>query len=258
MKKETNLPSGWWVWITLVFKVWHILDHPLIYLRESESLLRWSLDSLSDQIRIGHVTPSITTRCILLDWTVDPSTWTMAWTNQTWIIDRFWTTILFSISYPFRNFGTVTRPGVWSCSKWFKWPKSTIESIIHFIHSDVVDVVPWWSYGSSHRFTLLTIPKVSWCLMHTKWGLLLRLRLVCGCLLDVKILLGCVLCEHLERKEGELTWGRIAEQNHNLDLSPPLFLFPLQLRSTLSHHSLPLLNQFSAFLWSKNVQKLSN
>jgi len=60
------LPSGGTVAVSFVFEVWDVGDHPLVHLTQGQPLLRGTLNGLSDQVCVGQVTPSISSRGTLL------------------------------------------------------------------------------------------------------------------------------------------------------------------------------------------------
>jgi len=50
---KTYLPAGTAIRIALVLEVWHILDHPLVNLAQSQSFVGGRSNGMRDEIRIG-------------------------------------------------------------------------------------------------------------------------------------------------------------------------------------------------------------
>ena len=63
--KRSYFPSGTGITVALIFKIGHILNHPVVNLAEGQSLLWRSVDGLSDQIGVRHIAPGVPSRRIL-------------------------------------------------------------------------------------------------------------------------------------------------------------------------------------------------
>jgi len=59
------LPAGTARPVELLFEVRHVLDNPVVDLREGEPLLGTALDRARDQLGIGKVPPRVLTRAVL-------------------------------------------------------------------------------------------------------------------------------------------------------------------------------------------------
>jgi hypothetical protein len=62
---NTHLPSRRAVAVALIFEVGHILDHPLVDLRQRQSLVGRRGDRLGDEVRVAEVAPSVPTARVL-------------------------------------------------------------------------------------------------------------------------------------------------------------------------------------------------